>query len=125
MLAGFDEVAVQRATKQLGAARKTEPPPSLVNPLDDRRGHTQRQHQDVVGAVSRARLGAYTDQAALGLPQPPDMPFENADLSPMARSFYADSKRVSNVRIKTELGVVLRYPTYREGLNALVENFKD
>lgn len=61
----------------------------------------------------------------LGLPLPPDIPYENADLSPMARSFYADSKRVSNVRIKTELGVVLRYPTYREGLNALVENFKD
>ena len=55
----------------------------------------------------------------LGLPVPPDVPFEAADLSPMARSFYADSKRVSNARIVTELGVRLSYPTYREGLTAI------
>ena len=42
--------------------------------------------------------------------------FREAALSPMARSFYADSKRVSNARLKDELGVELRYPTYREGL---------
>lgn len=55
----------------------------------------------------------------LGLPAPPDVPFEAADLSAMARSFYADSKRVSNARILTELGVKLSYPTYREGLAAI------
>ena len=37
----------------------------------------------------------------------------------MARSFYAESKRVRNDRIKAELGVKLIYPTYREGLAAL------
>jgi nucleoside-diphosphate-sugar epimerase len=52
----------------------------------------------------------------LGLPVPPAIAFEDAELSPMARSFYADSKRVSNARLKDELGVELRYPTYREGL---------
>ncbi len=41
------------------------------------------------------------------------------NLSPMAKSFYADSKRVSNKRIKTELGYRLIYPNYREGLRAL------
>jgi hypothetical protein len=41
-------------------------------------------------------------------------------MTPMARSFYAESKRVRNDRIKEELGVVLRYPTYREGLAALL-----
>lgn len=56
----------------------------------------------------------------LGLPVPPDIPFEEAVLSPMARSFYEDSKRVSNARMKDELGVRLRYPTYREGLRALL-----
>ena len=61
----------------------------------------------------------------LGLPVPPDVPFEEAQLSPMARSFYADSKRVSNERLKAELGVVLRYPTYREGLAALAAAFRD
>lgn len=57
----------------------------------------------------------------LGLPVPPDVPFEAADLSPMARSFYADSKRVSNARIMQELGVTLSYPTYREGLGAIAK----
>ena len=56
----------------------------------------------------------------LGLPVPPEIPFEDANLSPMAKSFYADSKRVSNQRIKTELGYKLLYPTYREGLTALL-----
>ena len=56
----------------------------------------------------------------LNLPLPPEVPFEEADLSPMARSFYAESKRVRNDRIKEELGVTLRYPTYREGLAALL-----
>ena len=57
----------------------------------------------------------------LGLKPPPAEPFEAADLSPMAASFYRDSKRVSNARIKAALGVRLRYPTYREGLRALYE----
>ena len=55
----------------------------------------------------------------LGLEPPPEIPFADADLSPMARSFYAESKRVSNRRIKEELGYRLLYPTYREGLTAL------
>ena len=48
------------------------------------------------------------------------VPFEQAELSPMARSFYADSKRVSNALIKSELGVSLRYPDYRAGLAAIL-----
>jgi nucleoside-diphosphate-sugar epimerase len=56
----------------------------------------------------------------LGLPPPPEVPYETAEMTPMARSFYAESKRVRNDRIKDELGVVLRYPTYREGLAALL-----
>jgi nucleoside-diphosphate-sugar epimerase len=56
----------------------------------------------------------------LGLPEPPAVRFEEADLSPMARSFYSESKRVSNDRIKDELGVTLLHPSYREGLAALL-----
>src|SRR5205814_8092490 len=56
----------------------------------------------------------------LGLPAPPLVPFETAELSPMARSFYADNKRVSNALIKQELGVRLRYPSYRDGLPAIL-----
>jgi nucleoside-diphosphate-sugar epimerase len=58
----------------------------------------------------------------LGVAPPPPVPFEAADLSPMARSFYADNKRVRNARIKSELGVRLRYPDYRAGLTALLES---
>ena len=56
----------------------------------------------------------------LGLPVPPDIPFENAKLSAMARSLYEDSKRVSNGRIKRELNYTLKYPNFREGLQSLL-----
>ena len=59
--------------------------------------------------------------ALLGREPPQEVPFEEADQTPMARSFYADNKRVRNQRIKTALGVKLRYPTYRQGLQALLE----
>ncbi|HZB92756.1 MAG TPA: SDR family oxidoreductase, partial [Stellaceae bacterium] len=56
----------------------------------------------------------------LGAPLPPLVPFADAGLTPMARSFYDDNKRVSNRRIKEALGVRLLYPGYRDGLAALL-----
>lgn len=56
----------------------------------------------------------------LGLPVPPAVPFEEAEMSPMARSFYSDSKRVRNDRIKTELGVELKYPNYKSVLEGML-----
>lgn len=50
---------------------------------------------------------------------PPAIAFDRADLSPMAREFYRDCKRVRNTRMKTVLGVALKHPTYREGLRAI------
>lgn len=86
-------------------------------------------------SMSRPMLGAVynvcDDEAAppqdviafacdlLGAPIPPEIPFDQAVLSPMAQSFWTDNRRVRNDRIKTELGVSLGYPTYREGLRAL------
>jgi nucleoside-diphosphate-sugar epimerase len=58
--------------------------------------------------------------ALLGIPPPPLVPFAQARLSGMARSFYADNKRVKNERIKRELGVTLAYPDYRQGLAAIL-----
>ncbi len=58
----------------------------------------------------------------LKLPLPPKVDFETADMTPMARSFYAESKRVRNDRIKDELGVELRYPDYKSGLAALLKS---
>lgn len=95
---------------------------------------------DIVGildaSVARPRNGAAynccDDEAAppqdviafacdlLGEPIPPDIPFDAADLSDMARSFYRDNKRVSNDRIKSELGVTPRWPNYRDALRAML-----
>lgn len=66
--------------------------------------------QDVIGHAAKL----------LGLPLPEAEPFETAEMSAMARSFYAESKRVRNDRIKDELGVKLLYPNYRSGLAALL-----
>jgi nucleoside-diphosphate-sugar epimerase len=100
-----------------------------------------RIHVDDIAGVLRASIdrprpgAAYNlcdDEAAppqevvayacelLGREPPPLVPFDEAALSDMARSFYRDNKRASNARIKDELGVVLAYPTYREGLRALL-----
>ena len=67
--------------------------------------------QDVIAHAARL----------LGLPEPPEVAFEDADLSPMARSFYAESKRVRNDAIKDRLGVALRHPDYRSGLSAILK----
>jgi nucleoside-diphosphate-sugar epimerase len=60
----------------------------------------------------------------LGLEAPPLMAFEDAELSPMAQSFYADNKRIKNTRLKEELGVRLLYPDYRAGLGALYQEMQ-
>jgi nucleoside-diphosphate-sugar epimerase len=62
---------------------------------------------------------AYAAQL-LGLPIPPEVSLAEADLSPAAMRFYAESKRVSNARAKAELGWRPAYPTYREGLAAIL-----
>jgi nucleoside-diphosphate-sugar epimerase len=56
----------------------------------------------------------------IGVEPPPEIDFEDADLSPMARSFYQGSRKIGNALIKSELGVELRYPTFREGLISLM-----
>ena len=54
-----------------------------------------------------------------GTEPPPEIPFEDADLSAMARSFYSECKRVSNARLKAVTGWRPKYPTYRDGLRAI------
>lgn len=66
--------------------------------------------QDVIGHAAEL----------LGLPLPPAVDFETAEMTPMARSFYAESKKVSNGHIKSALGWVPQYPDYRTGLAALL-----
>lgn len=102
--------------------------------------HVEDIAQTIIAAIRRERCGGGSrlynvgdDEPAppqdvllyaaelIGAPPPPEIPFDEAELSPMARSFYENSKRVHNTKIKRELGVVLRYPTYREGLQALAQ----
>jgi len=56
----------------------------------------------------------------LGVAPPPEVPFAEATLSPMAASFYGESKRVSNARARADLGWAPRFPSYREGLAAIL-----
>jgi nucleoside-diphosphate-sugar epimerase len=116
-----------------GDAKSVVKPGQVFN-----RVHVDDIAQTIIAAIRRERLAAThifnvaDDEPAppqdvlayaaelLHAPKPQEIPYEQAELSPMARSFYEDNKRVHNTRIKRELGVVLHYPTYREGLAALV-----
>ena len=66
--------------------------------------------QDVIAAAA----------GLLGLNVPPEESFESAQMGAMAKSFYGESKRVLNARIKSELGIILRYPSYMTGLRAIL-----
>jgi nucleoside-diphosphate-sugar epimerase len=55
----------------------------------------------------------------MGIAPPPAQSYESTPLSPMAASFWSECRRVRNIKIKQELDVQLRYPTYREGLQAI------
>lgn len=102
----FSRIHVDDIAQVLLASMARPNPGTAYNVCDD----DPAPPQDVIAHAA----------ALLGLPVPPATPFEEADLSPMARSFYAESKRVDNTRIKTELGVRLRYPDYRVGLAQLL-----
>ena len=58
--------------------------------------------------------------ALLGLPPPKSIPYNQATLSKMAQEFNSNNRRIKNDCIKNYLGVKLQYPTYREGLAALM-----
>jgi nucleoside-diphosphate-sugar epimerase len=55
----------------------------------------------------------------MGIAPPPEIDFASAEMSAMARSFYATNNRISNARLKRDLNIDLAYPTYRDGLKAL------
>ncbi|MEX0582863.1 MAG: SDR family oxidoreductase [Sneathiella sp.] len=102
----FSRIHVADLAAILVASMKNPNPGAIYNVADDE----PAPPQDVVSHAA----------ALLGVTPPPLIDFETADLSPMARSFYSDSKRVRNTKIKSELGVSLKFPTYREGLAALL-----
>ncbi|MBW4974514.1 SDR family oxidoreductase [Roseovarius mucosus] len=102
----FSRIHVEDIAQVLEASIKRPNPGAVYNLCDD----DPAPPQDVIGHAADL----------LGLPLPEEVAFDEAEMTPMARSFYAESKRVSNRRIKEELGIKLIYPDYRSGLRALL-----
>lgn len=98
----FNRIHVADIAKVLEASMSGRGSASVLNVADD----LPAPPQDVIGHAAEL----------LGLPPPPEVNFEDAQLSPMARSFYGENKQVRNDLMKRDLGITLTYPTYREGL---------
>lgn len=102
----FNRIHVEDIAAVLEASMARPNPGAVYNVTDDQ----PAPPQDVVAYAA----------ALLGVDAPPELSLEQAELSPMGRSFYEENKRVANARIARELGVRLAYPTYREGLQAVL-----
>ncbi|WP_299901959.1 SDR family oxidoreductase [uncultured Ruegeria sp.] len=103
----FSRIHVEDIAQILKASMMKPNPGRIYNVCDDE----PVPPQDVIGYAAELQ----------GLPLPPAVRFDDADLTPMARSFYNENKRVRNDRIKDELGIDLIYPNYRVGLEALMK----
>ncbi len=103
----FSRIHVEDITQTLLASIHQPNPGAIYNVCDNEAAPPQ----DVIEYAAKL----------LGIEPPPVEPFDEAEMSAMARSFYSESKQVNNEKIKTELGVNLTYPTYREGMRFLVE----
>lgn len=102
----FSRIHVDDIAQTLAASIARPNPGAVYNLCDD----DPAPPEDVIAHAA----------TLLGLPLPPAVDYDTADMTPMARSFYAESKRVRNDRIKSELGVQLIYPDYRAGLAQLL-----
>ena len=102
----FSRIHVEDIAQALELSLAKPQPGAIYNLCDD----DPAPPQDVIGHAA----------ALLGLPLPPAVNFDEAEMTPMARSFYAESKKVRNDRIKQALGWAPQFPTYRAGLAALL-----
>lgn len=141
METGRDDVAILRlagiygpgrnalATLRAGSARRIVKPGQVFNRI-----HVDDIASAIMAAVRHQGGGLWNvcdDEPAppqdviayaaklMGVAAPAEETFETAEMSAMARSFYAGNARVSNAKMKQELGVTLSYPDYRQGLDAL------
>ncbi len=102
----FSRIHVDDIAQVLWASMQRHHPGAVYNLCDD----DPAPPEDVIAYAAKL----------LNQPIPPAEDYATAEMTPMARSFYAESKRVRNDRIKNELGVHLKYPTYQDGLLALL-----
>ncbi len=103
----FSRIHVEDIVQTLRASMNKPMPGRIYNVCDD---HPAPSHEIISYACE-----------LLGRPKPPLIPFEQADIPPMARSFYNDNKRVKNNRVKEELGITFKYKDYTSGLKACRE----
>ncbi|PTX75740.1 SDR family oxidoreductase [Sulfitobacter mediterraneus] len=103
----FSRIHVEDIAQALELSIRSPQPGSIYNLCDD----DPAPPQDVIGFAA----------TLLDVPLPPAMDFETAEMTPMARSFYAESKKVRNNRIKEALGWQPQYPDYRSGLTDLLK----
>ena len=112
-----------------GVARRINKPGQVFNRI-----HVEDIVQVLIASMNKPNPGAAYNLAdddpvpswevitytceLLGLTPPPILPYNEADMAPIARSFYNDNKRVANNRIKDELGVTLKYPDYKRGIDS-------
>jgi len=101
----FSRIHVEDIAQILAASVAKPTPGEIFNCADDY-------------PCSAAEVVEYTAKL-IGVEPPPLVAYEEAELSPMARSFYASSRRVRNDKIKQILGVSLKYPDYKAGLGAI------
>ncbi len=104
----FNRIHVEDIARLIAATTRHPPGTTILNVADD----LPAPPQDVLAFAANL----------LAIAPPPDIAFHEAQLSEMARSFYAENKRVRNARMKAALGSELKFPTYREGLSALLND---
>ncbi|GAB4394593.1 MAG: SDR family oxidoreductase [Kiloniellaceae bacterium] len=102
----FSRIHVDDIAKVLQASMTRPDPGRVYNVCDDE-------------PAAAADVTAYACKL-LGVEPPPLIPLEEAEMSPMALSFWQDNRLVANRRLHEELGVELDYPTYRAGLKAIL-----
>lgn len=102
----FSRIHVEDIATVLTASIANPQPGGIYNVCDDEPAAAAEVTSYVCGLMNMA--------------PPPLIPFEKAVLSPIAKSFWADNKRVRNDRIKDELGVKLAFPDYRIGMRAVL-----
>lgn len=101
----FNRVHVDDIARVLAAAMSGRGVHDIYNVADDE----PAPPQDVISYAADL----------MGIAPPPEVAFDEAQLSPMARSFYESNRRVSNARLNGDLGVSLKYPNFREGLRGI------
>lgn len=105
----FSRIHVDDIAQVLMASLKSPHPGQSYNVVDDRPAPSP----DVIDYICDL----------LGRPHLPPIDISDAEMSPLMKLFYSENKRVRNDRIKQELGLILKYPTYQEGFKALAQRF--